>query len=115
MHLRIGDFGGPPKRTSVESNPEQAGQDLFERSGHRETGISGKVVKIRLPGSISKATLVNRPSSAAAQRTTPTKSDVSASNNSSMNLAAWPLAANGISVTVPAAAPPVGELDSEIR
>ena len=87
MRLRICDIGGPSKRASVESNPEPARQDFLERSGHRETGIRGKVVKIRLPESISKATPVNRPSSGALQRTAPTKSDVSVSNNSSMNLA----------------------------
>ena len=54
---------------------------VYSRSGISGTGTTGRVVKIRLPGSISRATALNSPSPTASQRTDPAKSDVSAAGN----------------------------------
>ena len=65
-------------------------------SGTGTTGTTGRAVKVRVPGSISRATAVNKSSPTASQRTDPTKSDVSAAGNAaSRNQDACPLAARG--------------------
>ena len=56
---------------------------VYSRSGISGTGTTGRVVKIRLPGSISRATALNSPSPTASLRTDPAKSDVSAAENAS--------------------------------
>ena len=50
---------------------------VYSRSGISGSGNTGSVVKMRLPGSISRATALNSPSPTASQRTDPAKSDVS--------------------------------------
>ena len=53
-------------------------------------------MKVRVPGSISRATALNRPSPTASQRTDPVKSDVSVPGNAwSMSQAVCPLASRG--------------------
>ena len=66
---------------------------VYSRSGISGTGTTGSVVKMRLPGSISRATALNSPSPTASQRTDPAKSDVSAAGNAwSMSQDVCPLA-----------------------
>ena len=54
---------------------------FYSREVLSGTGPIGSVVKMRVPGSISRATALNRPVSAASQRIDPVKSDVSAALN----------------------------------
>ena len=54
---------------------------VYSRDGVSGTGTTGSVVKMRVPGSISRATALNSPSPTASQRTDPAKSDVSAAGN----------------------------------
>ena len=44
---------------------------VYSRDGISGTGTTGSVVKMRVPGSISRATAVNSPSPTASQRTDP--------------------------------------------
>ena len=70
---------------------------VYSRSVLSGTGTTGSVVKMRLPGSISRATALNSRSPTASQRTDPTKSDVSALGNAwSMGQAVCPLASRGM-------------------
>ena len=70
---------------------------VYSRSGISGTGNTGKVVKVRVAGSISRATALNRPSPTASQRTDPAKSDVSAAGNAwSMSQDVYPLASKGM-------------------
>ena len=64
--------------------PEDEPPRVYSRSVLSSTGTTGKVVKLRLTASSSTATPVNIPSPGAAQRTDPTKSDVSATGNASL-------------------------------
>ena len=63
---------------------------VYSRSVLSGTGTTGSVVKMRVPGSISRATAVNRSPPGALQRTDPAKSDVSVSGN------AWSMSQAGI-------------------
>ena len=61
------------------------------------TGNTGRVMKVRAPGSISRATALNRLSPTALQRTEPAKSEVSAAGNAwSMGQDVCPLGPRGI-------------------
>ena len=63
----------------------------------RGTGTTGSMAKMRLPGSISRATALNSPSPTASQRTDPVKSDISAAGNAwSMSQDVYPLASRGM-------------------
>ena len=100
-----GFCGGPHRGPAVVEPDEEdpavvrrafADQDttgVYSRSGISGTGTTGSVVKMRLPGSISRATALNSPSPTASQRTDPAKSDVSAAGNAwSMSQDVCPLA-----------------------
>ena len=70
---------------------------VYSRSVLSGTGTTGSVAKMRLPGSISRATALNSPSPTASQRTDPAKSDVSAAGNAwSMSQDVCPLASRGM-------------------
>ena len=76
---------------------EEQGIELRQVTpGLAGTGTTGSVVKMRLPGSISRATALNLPSPTEAQRTDPARSDVSAPGNAwSMSQDVCPLASRG--------------------
>ena len=75
----------PPLISVNGRSPEHRRRPLFS-AGQRRIGTTGKVVKMRLSASISKASPVNLPSSGAVQRMDPTKPEVTVwGNNSWMN------------------------------
>ena len=69
--------------------------DVYSRNGVFGTGTTESVVKVRVPGSISRATTLNTPSPGEMQRTDLNKSDISAEKNVwSRNWAIWPRGAS---------------------
>ena len=102
----VASSSAPRIRSSTTVTFRRADQRPFPRraisgsQGTSTTGTTGRVVKIRLIPSSSKATAEKRPGSGVRHRTDPTKSDVSAVGNTwSMNRESWPLAASGIIVS----------------